>query len=56
MSIKAIGEITGVWALVAGGFSDVNFADIDMAWVAAVLASLVSLKILGVWLYRLIRK
>ena len=56
MTPRAIGEFTGLWALVVGGFADVDFADIDMAWIAAVLASLVSLKILGVWLYGLFRK
>ncbi len=51
MSIKALGEITGVWALVAGGF-----ADIDMAWVAAFLAAVWSGKLIVTWLYGLIRK
>ena len=55
MTPKAI-ELTGLWALVAGGFADVNFADVDMAWLAAFSAFLWTVKLFGVWLYGLVRK
>ncbi len=55
MTPKAI-EFTGVLTLVAGGFTDINFADFDMAWIAAFSAFLWTVKLFGVWIYGLIRK
>ncbi len=55
MTPKAI-EFTGLWALVFGGFTGVDFADVDMAWLAAFSALLWTVKLFGVWLYGLIRK
>ncbi len=51
MTPRAIAEFTGLWALVAGSFSDV-----DMAWIAGLLAAAWSVKLFGCWIYGLIRK
>ncbi len=49
-------EFTGVLTLVAGGFTDINFADFDMAWIAAFSAFLWTIKLFVCWIYGLIRK
>ena len=49
MTLRAIGEITGLWALVG-----TSFADVDMAWIAGFLAAAWTVKLFGVWLYGLI--
>lgn len=45
MSVRAIGEITGLWTLVVGGL-----ADVQMSWVAAALAAVWSVILIGGWL------
>ncbi len=51
MTPRAIGELTGIWALVGTGF-----ADVQMSWIAYFLAAVWSAILIGRWLYGLIRK
>ncbi len=56
MTPRAIAEFTGVLTLVAGGFTDVNFAAVDMAWIAAFSAFLWTVKLFGYWIYGMVKK
>ncbi len=51
MTLKSIGEITGLWTLVGTGF-----ADVQLSGVATFLAAVWSAKLIGCWLYGMIKK
>ncbi len=51
MTPKAIYEMAGLWTLVGTGF-----ADVQMSGVATFLAAIWSAKLIGCWIYGMIRK